>query len=530
MDRTVSHSKNPKSKKLPVPLFASIHVLCLILLAGCGLFRPVPDLGSLYTELAQQEDPYRNPIIVIPGILGSRLVDQDTGAVAWGAFGLGQVDPSSPQGARSIALPMARGQSLRELHDNVKPDGALDRVVVNFVGFPVELNAYYNILRTLGVGGYRDQGLGEAGVVNYGERHFTCFQFAYDWRRDIVESAQALDRFIKEKRAYVQREIETRFGLTNHEIKFNLVAHSMGGLVARYYLRYGAADLPADGSLPALTWEGARHVEHLVMIGTPNAGSVDTITDVVEGMRPAFLFPKYPAAVLGSMPSVYQLLPRSRHRPLLDPHGNPVEDIFDPDLWERNRWGLADPGQEEVVAMLLPDVNDRQERRDIARDHQRKALARAKQFTEALDVPADPPQSLHLFLVAGDAAETTKTLQFDAPGTLEAVETGPGDGTVLRSSALMDERRARTAETRLVSPIQWTQVLFLFSDHLELTEDPAFTDNILYFLLESPRNQPRAEASGPSGAFSRPSRQRTDTSWMNGERIVSRSIRMAHGL
>jgi hypothetical protein len=29
--------------------------------------------------------------------------------------------------------------------------------------------------------------------------------------------------------------------------------------------------------------------------------------------------------------------------------------------------------------------------------------------------------------------------------------------------------------------------MFLFSDHLGLTKDPAFTDNVLYLLLEDPR-------------------------------------------
>ena len=33
-------------------------------------------------------------------------------------------------------------------------------------------------------------------------RPFTCFQFAYDWRRDIVESARKLDGFIKEKKLF----------------------------------------------------------------------------------------------------------------------------------------------------------------------------------------------------------------------------------------------------------------------------------------------------------------------------------------
>ena len=39
----------------------------------------------------------------------------------------------------------------------------------------------------------------------------------------------------------------------------------------------------------------------------------------------------------------------------------------------------------------------------------------------------------------------------------------------------------------LVSPIKWTQVLFVFTEHLKMTKDPTFTDNMLYILLESPR-------------------------------------------
>jgi hypothetical protein len=65
---------------------------------------------------------------------------------------------------------------------------------------------------------------------------------------------------------------------------------------------------------------------------------------------------------------------------------------------------------------------------------------------------------------------------------------GPGDGVVLRRSALLDERQGDAALGRLISPIGWYQSLFLFSDHLGLTKDPAFTDNVLHFLLESPCN------------------------------------------
>ncbi len=475
-----------------------LYVICGLLVTGCSSFQTTPDLGDLYNELAQQEDPLRNPVIVIPGILGSRLTEKDTNTVAWGAFGLGQADPNSPEGARLIALPMGQGQALNTLKDNVQADGALDRVVLNFFGFPVQLNAYYNILRTLGVGGYRDEQLGEAGVIDYGERHYTCFQFSYDWRRDIVESAQALDRFIKAKQAEVQEEIERRFGVKRRGVKFDVVAHSMGSLVARWYLRYGAAELPEDGSMPKLTWHGAQYIDHLVMIGPPNAGSAEAIQQLVRGLKPAVLFPDYPSAILGTLPSVYQLMPRSRNRPLLDEDGQPVGDIFDPELWKKHHWGLADPEQAKMLEYLLPNIHDPEERRQTALDHQRKALARAKQVTQALDVPAVPPMSIRLVLVAGDAVNTMQTLQINPDGTLKEIQMGPGDGTVLRSSALMDERGARSLGTRLVSPIGWSYVLFLFSDHLGITEDPAFIDNILYFLLESPRARDPVADGTPS--------------------------------
>jgi pimeloyl-ACP methyl ester carboxylesterase len=466
----------------------SIYVFFLALLPACGPVFHSPDLANIYNDVAQHEDPHRNPILVIPGLMGSKLVDQDSGETVWGAFGLGQVSPNTPKGARLVALPMAPGQPLKELQDNIESAGALDRIIFNFLGFPLELNTYYNILQSLGVGGYRDEELGIAGAIDYGNRHFTCFQYDYDWRRDIVESAQNLDRFIQKKTRYVQEETEKRFGIKLEKVKFDIVAHSMGGLVARYYLRYGGADLPEDGSLPELTWAGARHVDHLILIGTPNAGSLGSLQNLISGVSPATLFPHYSAAVLGTMPSMYELLPRARHVPLMQADGQPVPDLFDPELWKNQQWGLADPEQDEFLEMLLPDIESPEQRREIALDHQAKALQRARQFTSAMDVPAKPPGSLKVLLITGDSEETIRTAQLDPEGGIKIIKTGPGDGTVLRSSALMDERTKDNRQSRLISPIHWDQVFFIFSDHLGITKDPAFTDNVLYFLLESPRN------------------------------------------
>ena len=224
-------------------------VATILLLASGAREQPKPDFMSLYNRSAQYHGVDRNPVVVIPGILGSKLKAADTGQVVWGAFGGGYADPTTPEGAQLVALPMKKGARLSELKDNVVPDGALDRVELDVFGLPIELNAYYEILSTLGVGGYRDETFGTLQVVDYGDEHYTCFQFDYDWRHDVAETAKKLHDFIIDKRAYVQEQIEKRFGAANADVKFDIVAHSMGGLVTRYFLRYGnQGQAPTPGS------------------------------------------------------------------------------------------------------------------------------------------------------------------------------------------------------------------------------------------------------------------------------------------
>ena len=240
---------NELTKKPTVATLAAVAVI----LVACGLTPRTPDLGDLYSTLAQQESPERNPVILIPGLLGTKLVEKDTGDVVWGAFDLTAINPNSEKGARQAALPMQIGVQLPQLRDNLIPAGALDRVVVYLMGYPLVQQAYSQLLAALGIGGYRDEALAQAGAVDWGDDHFTCFQYDYDWRRDIAESAAGLDRFIREKRAYIQQEFEKRYGIKNHDVKFDIVAHSMGSLVGRYYLRYGTAQLPEEGGLPPVT-------------------------------------------------------------------------------------------------------------------------------------------------------------------------------------------------------------------------------------------------------------------------------------
>jgi pimeloyl-ACP methyl ester carboxylesterase len=464
--------------------------VCLALAACASQPR---ELNSIYARSAQYHGPERNPVIVIPGILGSVLVESETQRTVWGAFKRRTADPRTEEGTRLLALPIAADTPLDQLRDDVRPDGVLDQVRLNLLGIPVAIRAYVGILNTLGAGGYTDEATALNGV-NYGEEHFTCFQFAYDWRRDNVENAQRLSAFIEARRSELQDEYETRYGIKDADIKFDIVAHSMGGLLTRYFMRYGDADLPADGSLPELTWAGAEHVGRVVLVGTPNAGAGEAFEQLLNGYDPGRpVLPHYPASVLGTYPSVYQLLPRPRHQRVVFEGAaeTPIGDLYDSALWDQYGWGIAarNKATRKFLETALPDIADPDERRRIATGFQATALKRARQFHAAMDVPATLPEDVDLYLFAGDLENTVDRVQIDPDtGKGRVKSRAPGDGTVVRYSTLMDERTGGDWSPYLVSPIDWTDVNFISADHIGLTSDPSFANNVLYLLLEEARD------------------------------------------
>ncbi|MGB0716226.1 MAG: hypothetical protein ACPGXK_10130, partial [Phycisphaerae bacterium] len=125
--------------------------LSLSTATGCRLPAKQADLGLLYDRAAQASDLLRNPVIVIPGVLGSHLYDDKSQTLVWGAFSGRFANPETPDGARLVALPMRRGAPLHGLRDGIRPDGVLASMKINLAGLPLSFSAYRNILRTLGV-------------------------------------------------------------------------------------------------------------------------------------------------------------------------------------------------------------------------------------------------------------------------------------------------------------------------------------------------------------------------------------------
>jgi len=111
------------------------------------------------------------------------------------------------------------------------------------------------------------------------------FEFPYDWRRDNRVTARKIKKLID------QRLPQWCEHTGNKDAKVIILAHSMGGLVARYYLE---------------VLEGWQKCRALVTLGTPYRGAIDAVNYVANGYKQTFL---NLTQVVRSFTSVYQLMP-----------------------------------------------------------------------------------------------------------------------------------------------------------------------------------------------------------------------------
>lgn len=165
------------------------------------------------------------------------------------------------------------------------------------------------------------------------------FTFAYDWRQEMATVtapalAEALDAYAKIH--------EQKTGLPAARTRFIIVAHSMGGLVARTLV----------SERPDL----AQRVSMLYLVGCPNLGSVKSIKTIVVGPGglkenalnfPASLLNLLPNSVSLDMtklvaitrPSIYELLPMDDPRwesvaPDGSRHFIPASDLLTVGAWQ----------------------------------------------------------------------------------------------------------------------------------------------------------------------------------------------------
>src|SRR5215218_7737277 len=223
---------------------------------GCGA-RRTPDLGRVFAGAAGRKG--KRPVIVIPGILGSRIVNRRTGEVVWPSAFRSDVDGLSLPATPDLAANRDELVAAR-----IVEAAKLARIAP-------EVYVYHHLLRALeDYGGYRE---GDWANPPEGGDQDTFYVFAYDWRRDNVESARLLAKRVE----------ALKLKLGRPDLRFNVIAHSMGGLIARYAAMYGDRDLPAGNEKPSPDWAGARDFNKIFMFGTPNEGSMQALEVVLKG-------------------------------------------------------------------------------------------------------------------------------------------------------------------------------------------------------------------------------------------------------
>ena len=434
-------------------------------------------------RLAAVDFTRRNPIVVIPGILGSRLIAAETSADLWAGDREGFARPDSDDQMRLLTGPMEIGTPLHKLGTLVTSDGAVGSVEAHIAGISLRIKAYGDLLSALGVSSYTDTHA-RRGIET---RPAVAFEFSYDWRRSLDESARLLHEFLLRAARFVS--VQRGLGWAP---RFDIVAHSMGGLLLRYYLRYGTRplaldDRALDGSPVACTWAGAEMVERAIVVASPAGGSVMSAMRILTGLAGNPVHPGYDPAVPGSMPSLYQLLPRQANRPVVGPDGTDI-DLLDLDTWVARGWGLASEAIEPTLVRLLPGADSPGARRALALDHLQKCLCSARAFQQAMDRQV-PPKPSHLrihYMLSSEKPTAVRAVAIDGgKEPLRIVEYGPGDATVPAASALLD-RRVAPDEGPVDSPLQWDSVTLVPGDHLGLTREPAFVDNLVFRLLDDP--------------------------------------------
>lgn len=319
---------------------------------GPEKFERLQELAERVRSARRKREPLRGNIIFIPGIMGSELTVTEEGDddVVWVSF------PKLIWGGINKLRLAKDGRQEADPKLQVQPSG-LDKD--SYAETILWLKAYWKVE-----------------------------PFAYDWRKDVDHAAEGLKHLV-----------ETTF----KDQPVHLVAHSMGGLVARNFMRL----------YPKLwkTMMEPKKVQggRLIMLGTPNYGSYAIANAMVAEDK---LVRRLAAAdlrhdldevleVLNGFVGSYQLFP------------SPVKlSASEQGLYESRMWGRY-----PVVAAHLQ---------------------RAKQFHADLDVTAtiDPERMTY---IAGCNQETLTGVRIDGPGLFEFETTLKGDGRVPHALGLLQD-------------------------------------------------------------------------------------------
>jgi len=247
---------------------------------------PVQEGGARFVEskpnVPGDEPEGKRPVLIIPGIMGSELYEN--GELVW--------------------------INKAKIADYTKDLFLLESLGLDERGNPMKSVSPGNIVQkvlTVDIFERLISDLEQQKYIN-GENYFT---FPYDWRLDLKKSRELL----KEKIA------ESKKGFN----KIDIVAHSMGGLLVKDYIKQ----------------YGSENINKLILVGTPHLGAPKAAKTLLEGDTdiPMNILNKNTMKQLSlNMPTIYQLLPNQKYFDIFNGYINfSAEPWVAPNILDYNR-------------------------------------------------------------------------------------------------------------------------------------------------------------------------------------------------
>jgi len=450
--------------------FTRLIVAMLILGLQACTTQHKPDLQRLYQQNRAVSQP---PVILIHGLMGSRLTDSKNGEEVW----VGKLSKVLFSSYPDIALDID-SETLTPKTSTLEVTGLMDKVAGK--------DFYASITETLEAAGRYKRA--ETGIPQQKDAR-NYYVFTYDWRQDNVISARELSAYIE----------QIRLDYADPTLKVDLVAHSMGGLISRYYLRYGEVDTLNDNDFP-VNLHGSSRVRRTILLGTPNLGSASALHSFINGYKLGF--GSIPTETLITMPSAYQLFPHALNDWIVTASGKPLDrDLFDVNIWRRFEWSIFDPVVRKRVRASFDDPAEAEAHLEMLEGYFEKNLERARRFVWSLTVPL-PEQPYEFIVLGGDCNLTPARILVEEvdgismtrlwPKEIKNPQTGvnydylmlePGDGTVTKASLLARESLDPSVPRHKWVSFPLDYPIFLCEEHTALTSNLTFQDSLLHTLL-----------------------------------------------
>lgn len=384
-------------------------------------------------------------LLFVPGYYGSTLVEKDTGKIRW-------IKASTVLFSQTGVADEIPGTNI----------GSKTKLVVGGLlkSVPVipgiwEVNAYNKVSEQL-----------ESFATANNQRYETV---SYDWRDDFVGNLKVIDEKIKS------------FNLKPTD-QLTVVAHSQGGLLMSYYLRYGAQDVETAKE----NWEGTKHIKKLALLAPPLHGLMILFRDIAEGTVVGINRRLLDARDYSTFKSSYFFLPPKGEDVGIKDDQKIVLGIHDIAKWEANKWGpfkFATEGEMPVVRAFVE-----------------KYMKRSEKFHALLRAPVEtsPTVKMPLLHMRGLGHKTLELARLKTTDGLidydfEKKDSVDGDGTVTAVSS---------APLSFFKEFDFTTIDTKFG-HLDVVADPTAQSLFKSFLENNSKGSSKGSRSPRSpGTFS----------------------------